>query len=99
MSDAVAQIPRCYTRESCGATAFRARGWWVMLEACLRHGRAQRKNHSGAPKRRRVGMTSPLLTVEDLRVAFEGDRGTVTEAVAGVSFSVAPGRTLGIVGE
>ena len=24
----------------------------------------------------------PLLTVEDLRVAFEGDRGTVTEAVA-----------------
>ena len=44
-------------------------------------------------------MTSPLLTVEDLRVVFEGDRGTVTEAVAGVSFSLAPGRTLGIVGE
>jgi peptide/nickel transport system ATP-binding protein len=42
---------------------------------------------------------SPLLTVEDLRVVFEGDRGTVTEAVAGVSFSLAPGRTLGIVGE
>jgi peptide/nickel transport system ATP-binding protein len=41
----------------------------------------------------------PLLTVEDLRVVFEGDRGTVTEAVAGVTFSVAPGRTLGIVGE
>jgi len=41
----------------------------------------------------------PLLTVEDLRVVFEGDRGTVTEAVAGVSFSLAPGRTLGIVGE
>ena len=41
----------------------------------------------------------PLLTVEDLRVVFEGDRGTVTEAVAGVSFSVASGRTLGIVGE
>jgi peptide/nickel transport system ATP-binding protein len=43
--------------------------------------------------------TPPLLTVEDLRVVFEGDRGTVTEAVAGVSFSLAPGRTLGIVGE
>ena len=43
--------------------------------------------------------SSPLLTVEDLRVAFEGDRGLVTEAVAGVSFSLAPGRTLGIVGE
>ena len=41
----------------------------------------------------------PLLTVEDLRVVFEGDRGTVTEAVAGLSFSLAPGRTLGIVGE
>jgi peptide/nickel transport system ATP-binding protein len=41
----------------------------------------------------------PLLTVEDLRVVFEGDRGTATEAVSGVSFSLAPGRTLGIVGE
>ena len=40
-----------------------------------------------------------LLTVENLRVVFEGDRGTVTEAVAGVSFSLSPGRTLGIVGE
>jgi ABC-type dipeptide/oligopeptide/nickel transport system ATPase component len=37
--------------------------------------------------------------VEKLRVVFEGDRGTVTEAVAGVSFSLSPGRTLGIVGE
>ena len=42
---------------------------------------------------------APLLTVADLRVAFEGDRGHITEAVAGVSFSVAAGRTLGIVGE
>ncbi len=41
----------------------------------------------------------PLLAVEDLRVAFEGDRGVVTEAVAGVSFALARGRTLGIVGE
>ncbi|MGE0848145.1 MAG: ABC transporter ATP-binding protein [Hyphomicrobiaceae bacterium] len=41
----------------------------------------------------------PLLTVADLRVVFEGDRGILTEAVSGVSFSVLPGRTLGIVGE
>ena len=44
-------------------------------------------------------MSVPLLTVTDLRVVFEGDRGSLTEAVAGVSFSLMPGRTLGIVGE
>jgi peptide/nickel transport system ATP-binding protein len=43
--------------------------------------------------------SASLLTVENLHVVFEGDRGSVTEAVAGVSFAVAPGRTLGIVGE
>ena len=42
---------------------------------------------------------APLLTVTDLRVAFEGDRGSLTEAVGGASFSLMPGRTLGIVGE
>jgi peptide/nickel transport system ATP-binding protein len=42
---------------------------------------------------------APLLAVADLRVVFEGDRGSRTEAVSGVSFSLAPGRTLGIVGE
>ena len=41
----------------------------------------------------------PLLSVSDLRVVFEGDRGSITEAVAGVSFSLLAGRTLGIVGE
>jgi peptide/nickel transport system ATP-binding protein len=41
----------------------------------------------------------PLLTVADLRVAFEGERGLLTQAVGGVSFSLMPGRTLGIVGE
>ena len=41
----------------------------------------------------------PLIQVDNLRVAFEGDRGAVTQAVDGVSFSLAPGRTLGIVGE
>ncbi len=43
--------------------------------------------------------SSELLDVRDLRVAFHGDRGRVTEAVAGTSFTITPGTTLGIVGE
>ena len=42
---------------------------------------------------------APLLAVADLRVVFAGDRRGDTQAVAGISFSIAPGRTLGIVGE
>jgi len=42
---------------------------------------------------------SSLLEVKELRVAFEGDRGSVTEAVSGTSFALARGQTLGIVGE
>ncbi len=42
--------------------------------------------------------SAPLLAVDDLRVAFRTDRGTI-HAVNGISFEVGAGETFGLVGE
>jgi peptide/nickel transport system ATP-binding protein len=44
-------------------------------------------------------MTAPLLRIDDLAIAFEGDRGRRSIAVTDVSFEISRGETVGIVGE
>jgi len=46
-----------------------------------------------------AGQGVPLLQVEDLAVTFRHQRGGEIQAVSGVSFDVAPGETVGLVGE
>ena len=43
--------------------------------------------------------TTPLLSIENLAIAFPGPRGTQTRVTDGVSLSVRRGETVGVVGE
>ena len=46
-----------------------------------------------------VSNTDPLVRVRNLKVAFQIDKGTIFEAVKGVSFDIPRNRTVALVGE
>ena len=43
--------------------------------------------------------SDPILAIENLKVIFHGDRGSVTHAVDGLDLTIRRGETLGLVGE
>jgi len=46
-----------------------------------------------------VSASNPLLQIENLKVIFHGDRGSVTHAVDSLDLTIGRGQTLGLVGE
>jgi len=54
---------------------------------------------AGTGKAHLRGLDNTILTVEDLVVKFPAGRGQTVKAVSGISFDIAKGETLGLVGE
>ena len=80
--------------------------WWItffpgfaLAALCPRRKSARRlAARCAQPETAVRGMSQPVLTVQNLRVEFPIRRGALT-AIDGVSFDIAPGEVLGVVGE